>query len=76
VEPPPSFGTRVRIDYLRGMARQGNRFALILDIDRLLAADVVTAAEALEAEAEDGEGIEAIEGSASAVEAVEAAAAA
>ena len=74
VEPPPSFGTRVRIDYLRGMARQGSRFALILDIDRLLAADVVTAAEALEAGTEDG--TEAIDGSGSPADAVEEAAAA
>jgi purine-binding chemotaxis protein CheW len=48
VEPPPSFGTRVRIDFLKGMARQGTRFALLLDIDRLLATEVVTAAEALD----------------------------
>ncbi len=48
VEPPPSFGTRVRIDFLKGMARQGSRFALLLDIDRLLATEVVTAAEALD----------------------------
>jgi purine-binding chemotaxis protein CheW len=36
IEPPPSFGTRVRMDYLQGMARMGDRFALVLDADRLL----------------------------------------
>lgn len=36
IEPAPSFGTRVRVDYLHGMARMGDRFALVLDVDRLL----------------------------------------
>jgi purine-binding chemotaxis protein CheW len=42
IEPPPSFGTRVRSDFLLGMARSGRRFVLLLDIDRTLATiDVV-----------------------------------
>jgi purine-binding chemotaxis protein CheW len=36
IEPPPSFGTRLGGDHLLGMARQGSRFALLLDIDRIL----------------------------------------
>jgi purine-binding chemotaxis protein CheW len=36
VEPPPPFGTRVLPEYLRGMARLPERFALILDVDRVL----------------------------------------
>jgi purine-binding chemotaxis protein CheW len=36
IEPPPVFGTRVRIEYLRGLARAGSRFALLLDLERLL----------------------------------------
>lgn len=36
IEAPPSFGTRVRSDFLHGMARTGQRFSLVLDIDRLL----------------------------------------
>lgn len=36
VEPAPSFGTRIDGEFLLGMARQGNRFALLLDIDRVL----------------------------------------
>jgi purine-binding chemotaxis protein CheW len=39
VEVPPSFGTRVKVDYLRGMGRRGQRFVLLLDIDRVLSAD-------------------------------------
>lgn len=36
IEEPPSFGTRVRLDYLFGMGKLGKKFALILDIDRVL----------------------------------------
>jgi purine-binding chemotaxis protein CheW len=50
IEPPPAFGTRVGGEHLLGMARQGNRFALLLDLDRVLteeeAADTRAAAEA------------------------------
>jgi purine-binding chemotaxis protein CheW len=38
VEPPPSFGAGVRVDFLQGLARHGKRFVLLLDIDRVLAA--------------------------------------
>jgi purine-binding chemotaxis protein CheW len=37
IEPPPAFGSRVRVEYLMGMGRLDDRkFVLILDIDRLL----------------------------------------
>ena len=38
VEEPPAFGTRVRLEYLVGMAKLGKKFALILNIDRVLSA--------------------------------------
>lgn len=38
VEPPPSFGTGVRVDFLHGLAHHGKRFVLLLDIDRVLGA--------------------------------------
>jgi purine-binding chemotaxis protein CheW len=34
--PPPSFGTKARVGELMGMAPVGNKFALILDVDRVL----------------------------------------
>jgi purine-binding chemotaxis protein CheW len=37
IEPPPSFGTAVPVDYLDGMARAGRRVVLLLNIDRVLA---------------------------------------
>jgi purine-binding chemotaxis protein CheW len=36
VEVPPSFGTRVKVDYLLGMARSGKKFCLLLDTDKVL----------------------------------------
>ena len=36
IEPPPAFGTRTPVDYLRGLGRQEQRFLLLLDMDRLL----------------------------------------
>jgi len=39
VVPPPSFGAPVRTEFLHGMGRLGKKFALLLEIDRLLRAD-------------------------------------
>ncbi|MCU1349650.1 MAG: CheW protein [Acidobacteria bacterium] len=36
IEPPPSFGTNVRIDFLTGMGKLDGRLVLILDLDRIL----------------------------------------
>ncbi|MDH5643567.1 MAG: chemotaxis protein CheW [Gemmatimonadota bacterium] len=36
IEDPPSFGTKVRVDYLKGMGRTTDKFALMLDIDKVL----------------------------------------
>lgn len=36
IEPPPSFGTRARAEHLLGLGKLGSRFALILDLDRML----------------------------------------
>ena len=51
VEPPPPFGTRVRIDSLLGMGKiPGKKLVLLLDLDRVL-----SAAELLPAAAAAGE---------------------
>jgi purine-binding chemotaxis protein CheW len=39
VEPPPTFGTRVKVDYLLGMARSGKKICLILDTEKVLSTD-------------------------------------
>jgi purine-binding chemotaxis protein CheW len=44
VQPPPPFGTGVRLEHLSGMGRVGDALVLLLDIDRVLAADDAAAA--------------------------------
>jgi purine-binding chemotaxis protein CheW len=39
IEPPPTFGTRVKTDYMLGMARAGKKFCLLLDTDKVLSTD-------------------------------------
>jgi purine-binding chemotaxis protein CheW len=35
----PEFGTRVQVEYLLGMAQLGKKFALLLDVDKVLSTD-------------------------------------
>lgn len=50
IEPAPSFGTRIRSDFIAGMAKVRGRFVILLDALRLLALDeVVQAGRAAEA---------------------------
>jgi purine-binding chemotaxis protein CheW len=39
IEKAPSFGTRVRVEYLLGMAKIGKKFALMLDIHKVLSGE-------------------------------------
>lgn len=36
VRAVPVFGTRIEVDFLQGMAEQGEKFVLLLDIDKVL----------------------------------------
>jgi purine-binding chemotaxis protein CheW len=38
IEPPPSFGTQVRVDFILGMGKAGKGFVLLLDLDRVVSA--------------------------------------
>jgi purine-binding chemotaxis protein CheW len=40
--PPPAFGTRIKADFLLGMAQAEKKFLLILDLDKVLAAEDLT----------------------------------
>ena len=51
IEPAPAFGTKIDLAFLQGMGDLGDRFALILDIDRLFTALELTAAAAAVAQA-------------------------
>lgn len=39
IEPPPHFGTGLRVDCILGMGRTDRKFVLLLDIDKALASD-------------------------------------
>jgi purine-binding chemotaxis protein CheW len=43
IEATPSFGTRVKTEFLLGMGALGKKFCLILDIDKVLSADELLA---------------------------------
>ncbi len=52
IEPPPTFGTGLRLDYLTGMGKVGKGFVLLLDVDRVVSAseaEIATQAAALPA---------------------------
>lgn len=36
IEMPPAFGARINTDFIAGMARQNNRFVIVLNIERTL----------------------------------------
>lgn len=36
IEPAPSFGARIRADFIEGMGKIGNKFVIILAVDRVL----------------------------------------
>jgi purine-binding chemotaxis protein CheW len=44
LEPPPSIGSRWRADYVIGVGRDGGKFVIVLDLDRLIEMDELAAA--------------------------------
>lgn len=74
IAPPPAFGAGERVEHLRGMARQGARFALVLDLERVLShasllaspAALAEAAAAAEAQADSADSEDADDGGADA----------
>lgn len=43
IEPPPSFGARVRTDFIAGMGKVSGRFVVILDIRHVLSVEEMAA---------------------------------
>ncbi len=39
IEPPPSFGAKIRADFIAGMGKVDGKFVIILQIDRVLSVD-------------------------------------
>jgi purine-binding chemotaxis protein CheW len=46
IEPAPSFGTRIRTDFIRGMGKVDQHFVIILEANRVLSAEDFTQLEA------------------------------
>lgn len=36
IEPPPSFGAKIRVDFIQGMGKIAGKFVIILDVDKVL----------------------------------------
>ena len=43
IEPPPSFGAKIRPDFISGMAKQAGRFIIVLNLDRVLSMEEMVA---------------------------------
>jgi purine-binding chemotaxis protein CheW len=41
IEPPPTFGTSIRTDFIQGMAKVDGRFVILLSVDHILAFDEI-----------------------------------
>ncbi|MFT3859160.1 MAG: chemotaxis protein CheW [Aquabacterium sp.] len=41
IEPAPSFGTRIRTDFIDGMAKVQNNFVILLDVGKVLSVDEI-----------------------------------
>ncbi|MFA6444667.1 MAG: chemotaxis protein CheW [Sterolibacterium sp.] len=39
IEPPPSFGAKIRADFIAGMGKVNNKFVIILKIERAISSD-------------------------------------
>ena len=43
IEPPPSFGARIRADFIHGMGKVASKFVIILDVNRVLSVEEMAA---------------------------------
>ena len=44
IEPPPSFGAKIRSDFIQGMGKVKGKFVILLDVDHVLALDEIAQA--------------------------------
>lgn len=50
IEPPPKIGSRLRVEFLKGMGKIGDRFLMILDIDKVFSSEEILMVQAATAE--------------------------
>jgi len=53
IEPPPSFGARIRSEFIQGMGKVKGRFVILLDVDHVLSLDEANTLAAIQGEAQD-----------------------
>ena len=41
IQPPPRLGSRVNVDFIRGVGKRGEEFIMILDIDKIFSSEEV-----------------------------------
>ena len=41
IEPPPSFGAKIRADFIQGMGKVDGRFVIILNVERVLSTEEI-----------------------------------
>jgi purine-binding chemotaxis protein CheW len=41
IEPPPSFGAKIRADFIQGMGKVAGKFVIILNIVKVLSVDEI-----------------------------------
>lgn len=39
IEPPPAFGAKLRAEFISGMGKLGEKFVIVLDVDKVLSVD-------------------------------------
>jgi len=39
IEPPPKIGTKLKVDFLRGMGKRDEQFLMVLDIDKVFSSE-------------------------------------
>ena len=42
IEPPPRMGSRLKVEFLKGMGKIGDNFLMLLDIDKVFSTDELT----------------------------------
>ena len=53
IEPPPRIGTRLNTEFIKGMGNLGDKFVIILDINRIFTADELALAQEVSGQAVD-----------------------
>ena len=54
IEPPPRIGTRLNTEFIKGMGNLGDKFVIILDINKVFSADDIAFAQSVSDEVEPG----------------------